>query len=252
MKFMGAIHWFGLGLISSLLALSAAFPANADPAAEKGYRQTYAILVKGMVAGSEVVTETTDEAGELVSSSEHEMLITDGLETKRMAYSTKMILAKGTFDPLYYSYKFLGGETGDSYDVTVKGAQIKRVLTRNGRTSEVTVPAVPDMVILDFSVYHQYDYLVKKYDTKKGGRQLFANFVPLIGDDIPIALTLLGTEESGPRNVALPISSYKMEFVGKMNGTVWVDQKGRLVRLLLPVQDLEVVRKDLLPPETKP
>ena len=51
------------------------------------------------------------------------------------------------------------------------------------------------MVILDFNVYHQYDYLIRKYDMKKRGRQVFANFIPVIGNDIPLAITFLDNEK---------------------------------------------------------
>ena len=95
-------------------------------------------------------------------------------------------------------------------------------------------------------MYHQYDYLVHKYDFGKGGRQLFADYIPVIGNDIPVALTFL--EESGLKSVKgeLRTKEFKIEFVGLRNGTVVVDGNGRLVRLIIPDQKLEVVREDLL------
>jgi hypothetical protein len=168
-----------------------------------------------------------------------------------MAFSTKMQLAKNTYTPISYSYKYTSGNAGDSYDVAVKGSQIKRTLTRSGHTSEVAVPFQPNTVILDFNVYHQYDYLVRRYDGNKGGRQVFSDFVPLIGADIPIALTLLGDAELKYEKGSLAVSNYKIEFVGIAGGTLSVDKDKRLVQLLLPTQDLEVVRKDLLPGNVK-
>ncbi len=43
------------------------------------------------------------------------------------------------------------------------------------------------------------------------------------------------------------MSNYKIEFVGISGGSLSVDKNGRLVRLVIPNQDLEVLRKDLLP-----
>ncbi len=229
--------WLGLFLLADSAGAGEAAP---------GYSQSYAILIKGAVAGSETVMEKTDDVGNLVSTSEHEMLITDGLDTKRMAFSTRMVLSKAMRTPISYTCQYTTGNSGDSYDVTVKDAQITRILNRGGRTSEVTVPLQPDMVILDFSVYHQYDYVISKYDAKKGGRQLFADFVPVIGNDIPLALTFLGEEKIAFQNGALPVKNFRIEFVGIWSGTVSVDKEGRLVRLLIPAQDLQVLRKDLL------
>ena len=210
-----------------------------------GYSQTYSILIKGAVAGTETVTEKTGDAGNTISTSEHEILLTDGLETKRMAFSTKMVLSKATKAPISYTYRYTAGNS-DSYDVVIQNAQITRTLNRGGSTSQVTVPFEPNMVILDFNVYHQYDYLIRKYDVKKGGRQIFADFVPVIGTDIPVALTFLGNENLEPKKGTLPVRNFGVEFVGIWSGLLSVDKDGRLVRLSIPAQDLQVVRADLL------
>ncbi len=226
--------WFGLLVFANF--------ANAGEA----YTQSYAILLKGALAGSETVTEKSGDAGDLVSTSDHEIFVTDGLQTKRMAFSTKMVLSKGTLTPVSYTYRYTTGNAGDSYDVVIKDAQIFRTLNRGGRTSEVTVPFQPNTVILDINVYHQYDYLIRKYDIKRGGRQLFANFVPVVGNDIPLALTFVGNESLAVKNGSIPVRNFKVEFVGIFTGTASMDKDGRLVHLLIPAQDLEVVRKDLL------
>lgn len=209
------------------------------------YSQSYTILIKGTVAGHEKVSEKLNDAGQLVSSSEHEMIVTDGLAAKSMAFSTKMVFSKDGRDPVSYTYGYVGG-TGDYYDVAIKEGQITRILRRGGRTSEVTVPFEPGMVILDFNVYHQYDYLVRKYDSKKGGKQSFADFVPIIGNDIPINLIFLGDSTFQCSKGTLPIKNYGIEFVGIWSGQISIDREGRLVQLLIPAQELEVLRSDLI------
>lgn len=234
---MKAAFLFWLGILLFAIPATAGDDATA-------YAQSYVILIKGNVAGSENVTETINNTGDILSTSEHEIFVTDGLETKRMTFSTKMVLSKGTYTPISYTYKYTSGGTGDSYDVTIKDSQITRILNRGGRIDEVTAPFQQDMVILDFSVYHQYDYLIRKYDVKKGGRQQFADFVPVIGNDIPIAVTYLGNAnaEKGIQGA----SNYRIDFIGLRSGTFSIDANGRLIRLQMPAQDLEVVRKDLL------
>jgi hypothetical protein len=209
------------------------------------YSQSYTIKIKGTVAGHEKVVEKLNDAGQLVSTSEHEMIVSDGLVAKSMAFSTKMVFSKDGRNPVSYTYSYVGG-TGDSYEVTIKEGQINRVLHRGGRTSEITVPFQPSMVILDFNVYHQYDYLISKYDNKKGGKQSFADFVPLIGSDIPINLTFLGNSTFECNTGALSVREYRIEFAAIGAGQISVDKDGRLVRLQIPVQDLEVLRDDLI------
>jgi hypothetical protein len=230
--------FFMLGLILSMP--SVARDKTAD------YSVTYTILIKDSVAGTEKVTETIDEAGDRISISEHDILVTDGLQTKRMTFSTKMVLSEKSLNPKSYSYRYNSEDGGDSYDVVIKKEQATRTLRRGDRVSEATVPWRPDMVILDFSVYHHYDYLLRKYDKNKGGRQVFADYVPLLGNDIPIAVTFLGDSTLELAKGKLPVKSYRIEFVGIWSGTLSADKNGRLIRVLIPNQDLEVVRKDLL------
>jgi hypothetical protein len=224
-----------------ILALAGPLPGTGD------YTQSYAILIKGAVAGTETVAEKAAGSDELVSTSEHEILVTDGLETKRMAFTTRMALSKSSWTPVSYSCRYTSGGSEDSYEVVIMNDQVTRTLSRGGRTSEVTVPFQQNMVILDFSVYHQYDYVIRKYDLKRGGRQLFADFVPVIGNDIPLALTLLGNEELQLKTGTVSVRNFSVEFVGIWSGTLSADMDGRLVHLSIPAQDLEVVRRDLLP-----
>jgi hypothetical protein len=231
-----------LGLIFPFAAFAGILPDTSS-----SYSVSYSILIKGEVTGKETVVERVDAGGEIVSTSEHDMIVTDGTQTKRMTYSTRMVLSKNTGIPTSYSYWYTSGNTGDSYDVTIKNGQITRVLNRGGRTSESTIPLQPDMVFLDFNVYHQYDYLIRRYDVKKGGRQTFADFIPVIGNDVPVALTYLGDSKMELKTGALPVRNFRMEFVGIWGATLSIDKDGRLVRLQIPSQDLEVMRSDLLP-----
>jgi hypothetical protein len=220
---------------------------NPGAIAASTYSESYAILLKGTLAGTETVAEKPDSNGNILSTSEHEMLVSDGLETKSMKYATRMVLSKSTGVPVSYSYWYTEGGTGDSYDLTVANSLVTRVLNRGGRTSDVAVPLEPDMVFLDFNVYHQYDYLIRRYDIKKGGRQTFADFIPLIGNDIPLAVTYIGDGKVDGRTGSIAVRNFRIEFVGIWGGTLSVNKEGRLVRLSIPSQDLEVVRRDLLP-----
>ncbi|HTY62151.1 MAG TPA: hypothetical protein VMG30_07805 [Acidobacteriota bacterium] len=230
-------------VFGTLLCGVAAVAGDSAP----GYKQSYVILIKGSVSGSENVVETVDAGGNTLSTSDHEIFVTDGLETKRMAFSTRMQMAPNSCTPISYLYKYTTGDAGDSYEVKVKNGQIKRALTRNGHTTEASALLKPNTVILDFAVYHQYDCLVRLYDSGKGGRQIFSDFVPLIGSDISVAVTSLGDGELKLEKGSIAVVNYKVEFVGIAGSTLSVDKNKRLVRLIIPSQDLEVVRKDLLP-----
>ncbi len=222
----------------------AAFAAG-DPYVS--YSQTYIIVLNGSRAGTERVIERVGEDGSIHATSSHEILVSDGLETKRLAFETEMTLQKGTFLPTQYSCRYTSGDTRDSYEVTVRNGQIVRTLTRSGRTSESMLPFHPGFVIVDFNVYHHYDYLFRKYNLKRGGRQTFQNFLPLISAEIPIALTRLQDSEIPSGQSSVQVQNFRIEFVGSWTGIASCDKAGRLVRLLLQEKGLEVLRKDLQP-----
>jgi hypothetical protein len=224
-----------------------AFAVIHEVRAASNYSESYVILIRKSIAGTETVTEKTDAGGNTVSTSEHEMLVSEGPESRSMKFSTRMVLSKSTWLPASYSYWYTYGGTGDSYELTVANGQITRVLNRGGKTSDLTIPLEPNMVVVDFNVYHQYDYLVRKYDLKKGGRQTFADFIPIIANDIPIGLTFMGDGKVSLKNGGtIDVRNFKTEFVGIWSGTLTTTRDGRLVRLLIPAQDIEVLRRDLL------
>jgi hypothetical protein len=230
-----------LCLISSL----AVFGPQAGP--ESLYLQTYAVFIRGVPSGTETVSESMDKEGNRVISSQHELMVQDGRESKRLAFETTMVLVKDTVVPMSYSFKYLSGNSKDYYEVKIEGGRITRVLSRGGNVSETAAVMQPGTVILDINVYHQYDLIYRLYDFKKGGRQLFSDFIPVIGTDLPLAVTWLEDSTLDYGKGSMPVRNFKIEFVGVRAGNFSTDMKGRLVRLIMRDQDLEVVRKDLVP-----
>jgi hypothetical protein len=215
------------------------------------YSQSYALFIKGTLSGTETVSETVDESGNTAVSSEHEIYVTDGVETKRMAFVTNMILSKKDLSPLQYSYRYTSGNSRDSYDVSIKDGMATCIVTRSGRKTETTKAFTSDEIILDFNVYHQYKFLVRKYDFKTGGQQAFADYIPLIGDKISVVLEYLGNGSLESAKGGVPVKNFKVSFPGIGSGSLSMDENGRLVRLLMPAQDLEVVKRELVSDQGK-
>jgi hypothetical protein len=231
-----------LVLATLLFGLWGTFSKAADD-----YGQTYVVFLDGTRAGKETVTESVAGNGDKLAQTYDEIFLTDGLETNRMAYETRMVLNGKSWSPKSYMYRYVSGKSGDHYEVSIQGNTVTRTLTRGGESSIVTVDLKPDSVILDINVYNQYDYLIHKYDEKKGGRQLFSDFIPVVGNYIPIALTFLEDSKLMYPRGEIQVKKYQIEFVGLRNGTVLADNNGRLVQLVIPDQHLEVTREDLLP-----
>ncbi len=211
------------------------------------YTQTYVVFIDGERSGKEIVTESVAGNGDRLAQTENELYVTDGLETNRMAYTTRIVLDGKSLQPKSYMYRYVAGSARDHYEVTIQGDTITRTLSRGGAISSANTEFKKDCILLDINVYHQYDYLIQRYDEKKGGRQLFSDYIPVIGDYIPLALTHLGDSTMRHAKGTIDVKEYQVEFVGLRTGTVLTDKSGRLVRLVIPNQNLEVVREDLLP-----
>jgi len=212
-----------------------------------GYSQTYAIFIKGAFSGTETVTESLDSNGNPTINSEHEILVSDGLETRRMAFVTTMILSEKDASPLRYSYRYTSGSSRDSYEVNIKNGTATCVVIRAGNKSETTRTFQGNEIILDFNVYYQYKFLARNYDYKTAGQQTFADYIPLIGDTIPVMLEFLGNGILDSEKGSVPVRNFKVSFPGIGNGNFSIDESGHLVRLLMPAQDLEVLKKELVP-----
>ncbi len=234
----------GAGLLF-LLSIFLSFPLSQQDRPE----QDYAILIRGSVAGRETATESRDKDGNFISSSVHEIFLNDGTETSRMAFTSRMVLAKANNALISYSVRYTSGAARDSYDVTVSNGQIRRILNRGGRTSEISMAARADILLLDFNVYHHYESLARKYDLKKKNRQTFSIFAPVIGSELAISLTHLSDTNLEYGKGSIPVRNFKVEYMSTWTGTLSVDKNNHLVRLVIPAQDLEVLRKDLLPSE---
>lgn len=99
----------------------------------------------------------------------------------------------------------------------------------------------PDVVILDNNIFHHYELLVRRYLRTPGGIQAFSGFIPQ--EALPGGLTVAdaGTAEtniSGKKNLR-----HLVVTTDTLRVDLWVDDLGRLERLLSPSAELEVVRK---------
>ena len=233
-------------MMPMLLLLTVLAGLQSQDAQAPLYEQTYFVYIHGAFAGTESVSERRDKDGNRVCSSQHEMLVTDSLETKRMAFETTMVFVKNTTVPLSYSYKYLSGSK-DFCNVTVTHGKISRVLSRGGNVSEATVALQPATVILDVNVYYQYDIFARLYDFKKRGRQTFSNFLPVIGGFVPVSVTCLEDSKLDYGKGTIAVRNFKIDFFASRTGFFSTDMSGRLARLIIHDQDLEVVRKDLTP-----
>lgn len=219
-------------LIPFLISIYACGPSQ-------DYSQSYVILINQKRVGKEIVSEKTNIKGNLVCLSEQEMDTPASKNKKRRIIKTKMVLPKGKLVPVSYSYE---SNAGISYDVKVRDGQIIRTRQKEGETQETITPLDPDTIMLDLTVFHTIDYWIRKYDVKKGGRQILQTYL------LPSAsirqLSIIPTKTFIPEH-ELQLKNFEIEIGDRVTMLLWVDKNNRLYRAFIKGPNIEVIRSDL-------
>lgn len=223
--------FFAFALVSLIINISACTGSNE-------YSETYIIATYGKILGKEIINEKTNFKGELVCLSDLEIDSPPSKETKKRIIRTKTVFQKGEQFPVSYSYN---SSEGISYVMKVEDGQITRKLKGKAGTKEFTDSINQDISIVDIGSTHTLTYLIRKYDTKKGGRQVFKAYILPIASIEEISVT--------PGNINLSeheegIKNYKIE--GKLiKALLWVDKENRLYSAFFPRSKQHVIRTDL-------
>ena len=128
-------------------------------------------------------------------------------------------------------------------DLTFKVNLIEARVRRAGSKSALRKFVLPaNIVILDNNFMHHFAILLYRYDTARGGSQMFQVFVPQEVRPGLITIQFLGTEtiELGGQSVLL--GRYKV-LTESIELDVWADEKRQLRRLSFPAEDIEVIRQ---------
>jgi len=115
--------------------------------------------------------------------------------------------------------------------------------------SEATAQTDAGAVILENNVWHQYQFLIKRYDKQKGGAQSFKAFVPSLMQTLSVSLELRDSRMNMSRKeqgTALQIIDYYSLKVadGLLLDMLSDHATGKLIYLRVPSQRAEVVRAE--------
>ena len=206
------------------------------------YSQSYVVVIKGKEAGKEIVNEKIDENGNLICTSEHEIVIPASKEEKPRKFKTKMILAKGKLFPISYSYE---SNEGISYDVKVENSQIISTSKKRGESKESKYPLEPGMLMFDLNVYHTIDYWIRKYDVPKGGLQVLRSYVLPLDQIESLEVSPVKSAKHEYETEVLQLKSYQIEIPDRVTMYLWVNKNNRLYRMFIPGLNIDVIQSDL-------
>ncbi|MFZ0738624.1 MAG: hypothetical protein WCA98_07885 [Candidatus Acidiferrales bacterium] len=143
-------------------------------------------------------------------------------------------------EPVHYDWSTDGEKTA-SAEIQFQSSVATIVLQLPNKkpfTQQFTFTS-PLVAVLDNNLYHQYGILARLYDRSKSGQQTFSVLVPQ--ELTPGSVTV---ESLGPSAVA---GSEKLEELrvqtSDLEVDLYLDGKGRLMRLVAPSSNAEVVRE---------
>ena len=138
------------------------------------------------------------------------------------------------------------GGRGAKIQVTFKDKMVQvAVSPAEGPRQKRKFILSPDVAILDNNFMHHYGLLLKRFDPKRGGWQMFQVFIPQQVEPGLVTVEAKAKEEvdldlDGGRKARL--NRYDIQS-NSLKLTVWADDQGRLQRLSSPQQRIQIFRK---------
>ena len=142
-------------------------------------------------------------------------------------------------------------------DTTVRG-QFQRIITTidgNTATSEITAgtettrktdPINPSAVLLPNALYSPYEALAAQLRTAPAGSTLPAYLVPVGSTEIAVGDSTTEQIQTATRLITAKRTRVTMNLANvPTEVNVWADENGRLLRLTVPSQGLDVARTDI-------
>ncbi|MBI1747205.1 MAG: hypothetical protein HYR55_11530 [Acidobacteria bacterium] len=229
----------------SLILLGYSSVAATGPETGKFY-----LFLKGQHFGQESYVIKDEPSGKRTTLSETEMVMLDGDVQNRLAFSSRLVMDRQTYAPTYYEYQFKGGRN-DGYEVTIDGKQITRKLVTGGTVTNKTTTAEQEILILDYNVYHHYQLLLDRYNPKIKGKQVFSDYLPVVGDEFEVGVTLNGEVPLVINQKTIPTVNYTIDFPMSYGADLWATKDGRVVKIRLKQNAIEAIRAEYVT-EIKP
>jgi pimeloyl-ACP methyl ester carboxylesterase len=121
-------------------------------------------------------------------------------------------------------------------------------ITAKGETLQKADPVSPDAIVLPNTFLGSYAVLARRLQGLAAGAELKAYIAPQI--EIPIRVTSVISERIETPQAAIAASRFSVKVVnpppsGEIDATIWTDDRGQLLRMHIPAQQLELVREDI-------
>jgi uncharacterized protein len=202
------------------------------------FSASYTIFQRGVPLGSEQVTVDRSASGWTITSSSRMGAPLDVVG--------RMVQVKYTADwkPLELNVDATVQGQPFTNRITVAGTSAHLEATQAGRSGETTATIPADAVLLVSPFWGPYEALAQRLRTAPAGSML-----PIIAGtpaQIQVGESTQEAIQTPGRTIRSRATMIKVPVQGAFqDGEVWSDENGHLLRINLPLQNIEVVREDI-------
>lgn len=235
----GAFARAGLGWILVLIALavcplSPSGWAQTGPASDSG---TFQIFVAKQRVGTEKFRMTRGASG-WEATGELELRASQGSAVTE----TATLKLDSAMRPSFYERQQKAPQTG-SLSAQFGPAETSLVsVTPEGANEQIFYLPEHFLVVLDTNFFHHYSFLLRQYDSSRGGSQPFNVFIPQEALPGTIYLEFLGRESLTLGSAARELDHYK-GVTDEMEIEIWATPEDAVQRVWIPNANLEVLRQ---------
>ena len=223
-----------------MLAPVAAAAQTPAPAASEPASSSFTIFIRGVPVGSEQVTLARTASGWTISSS--------GRMGAPLDIVARKVEARYSEDwkPLELSVDATVRGQVLSLHTTVSGTTATSEVTSNGQSSQKTDAIGADAVLIPSPFWGPFEALAMRLQAAASGSRIAAYAAPVAAFDVTVGNST-SEEIQTPgqlvkaRRTAITMATPR----APLEAELWSDPAGRLLRLSIPAQSVEIVREDI-------
>ena len=235
--------WFAFALI--LLAFTA-LAAGAEADKTKADRTLVeqgrlVIYFQGQESGFEKYAFYKLDSGKCLMETESELALPRGAGNALFRYRTSETMDE-SYNPLLYNDTFYVNDRESYIHVTFQNGKSTDNALMGGQTLSRTSKVSPQFRVLEEAVYSLYSLLYKKYKLNKAEKQSIQVYIPKIAVEVTAKVNYNGETMQQTPLGEVKLLRYFVDLGGFQGVTMDVNEKGQLMRLNIPRQDIELVR----------
>ena len=225
--------------LAAVAAVACAATAGAQALPPVAGASNFALFVRGLPVGTEQVAVTLGADGWTIVSSGR---IGAGAVNRRLQvrYTTDWQPVEFTFD---------GTEQGrlQTIRTLVSGSTASSdVFSAGGQTQKTDTIDAGALLVLPNTFFGPYEALAARLKTAPAGTDIPMYAVPLTPFTVHVGDSTVDLIETTARTIVARRTHLTLQFPGTpLDADIWTDEPGRLIRLSVPAQSVEIVREDI-------